>query len=233
MVIPMTLLDHFRSPLSSRRHWHSFHNAWATYLAEDLNQRLPQGYFAESNVQFGIEIDVAAFEEEPFSVGNPASDNWQPSPPTQVVPFESALVEQVEVGIFSTEQSTKLIGAIEIVSPANKDRLSQREVFVTKCQSYLEQGVGLIVVDIVTTRKQSLHTQLMKQIGSQPQASASDLYAAAYRSIVTESPQVEIWFEHLAIGQSLPTLPLWLKEGGCFPVDLAQTYDRTCKAQRI
>jgi Protein of unknown function (DUF4058) len=229
----MTLLDHFRSPLSSRRHWHSFHNAWATYLAEDLNQRLPQGYFAESNVQFGIEIDVAAFEEEPFSVGNPADNNWQPSPPTQVVPFESALVEQVEVGIFSSEQSTKLIGAIEIVSPANKDRLSQREVFVTKCQSYLEQGVGLIVVDIVTTRKQSLHTQLMKQIGSQPQTSASDLYAAAYRSIVTESPQVEIWFENLAIGQSLPTLPLWLKEGGCFPVDLAQTYDRTCKAQRI
>ena len=58
----MVLLDHFRSPLSDRRHWHSFHNAWATYLAEDLNQRLPQGYFAESNVQFGIEIDVAAFE---------------------------------------------------------------------------------------------------------------------------------------------------------------------------
>ncbi len=229
----MTLLDHFRSPLSSRRHWHSFHNAWATYLAEDLNQRLPQGYFAESNVQFGIEIDVAAFEEEPFSVGNTVNTDWQPSPPTQVVPFESALVEQVEVGIFSSDQSTKLIGAIEIVSPANKDRLSQREVFVTKCQSYLEQGVGLIVIDIVTTRKQSLHTQLMKQIGSQPQASASDLYAAAYRSIVTESPQVEIWFETLAIGQSLPTLPLWLKEGGCFPVDLAQTYDRTCKAQRI
>jgi Protein of unknown function (DUF4058) len=229
----MTLLDHFRSPLSSRRHWHSFHNAWATYLAEDLNQRLPQGYFAESNVQFGIEIDVAAFEEEPFFVGNIVDTDWQPSPPTQVVPFESALVEQVEVGIFSSDQSTKLIGAIEIVSPANKDRPSQREVFVTKCQSYLEQGVGLIVIDIVTTRKQSLHTQLMEQIGGKPQPSAGDLYAAAYRSIVTESPQVEIWFETLAIDQSLPTLPLWLKEGGCFPVDLAQTYDRTCKAQRI
>jgi hypothetical protein len=194
----MTLLDHFRSPLSDRRHWQSFHSAWATYLVETLNQFLPQNYFAESNVK-----------------------------------FESAMVEQVEVGIFSSERSTKLIGAIEIVSPANKDRPSQREVFVTKCQSYLEQGVGLIVIDVVTARKRSLHAQLMEQIGSQPQPAEGNLYAAAYRSVVLDSPQVEVWFESLELGRSLPTLPLWLKDGGCFPVDLAQTYDRTCKAQRL
>jgi len=33
----------------------------ATYIASDLNQRLPEGF--EPNVQFGIEIDVATFEE--------------------------------------------------------------------------------------------------------------------------------------------------------------------------
>lgn len=59
----MSLQDHFHPPLSVRRHWHAFHNAWATYIASDLNQRLPEGYFAEPNVQFGIEIDVATFEE--------------------------------------------------------------------------------------------------------------------------------------------------------------------------
>ena len=59
----MALQDHFRPPLSVRRHWHAFHNAWATYISSDLNQRLPEGYFAEANVQFGIEIDVATIEE--------------------------------------------------------------------------------------------------------------------------------------------------------------------------
>ncbi|MEQ9369007.1 MAG: hypothetical protein RIG63_08235 [Coleofasciculus chthonoplastes F3-SA18-01] len=59
----MGLLDHFHPPLSNRRHWHAFHNAWATYIASDLNRQLPEGYFAEPNVQFGIEIDVAAFKE--------------------------------------------------------------------------------------------------------------------------------------------------------------------------
>lgn len=29
----MALQDHFRPPLSTRRHWHAFHNAWATYPA--------------------------------------------------------------------------------------------------------------------------------------------------------------------------------------------------------
>ena len=57
------LQDHFHPPLSLRRHWHAFHNAWATYIAAALNQQLPAGYFAEPNVQFGIEIDVATFEE--------------------------------------------------------------------------------------------------------------------------------------------------------------------------
>lgn len=49
----MPLLDHFHPPLSQHRHWHAFHNAWATYIAEELNLNLPRGYFAEPNVQFG------------------------------------------------------------------------------------------------------------------------------------------------------------------------------------
>src|SRR5947209_7848969 len=56
-VCSVTLRDHFRPPLGTQRHWHSFHGAWATAIAAGLNQRLPEGYFAEPNVQFGIEID--------------------------------------------------------------------------------------------------------------------------------------------------------------------------------
>lgn len=59
----MPLQDHFHPPLSVRRHWTSFHSCWATCLAADLNRRLPPRYFAEANAQFGIEIDVATFEE--------------------------------------------------------------------------------------------------------------------------------------------------------------------------
>ena len=80
----MALQDHFRPPLSVRRHWHAFHNAWATYISSDLNQRLPEGYFAEANVQFGIEIDVATFEETgSSSLYNTTPDNSIDDLPTE------------------------------------------------------------------------------------------------------------------------------------------------------
>ena len=80
----MPLLDHLHSTLSERRHRHSFHNSWATYISSQLNTLLPEGYFAEPNVQFGVEIDVAAFEERS---GTPATQ-WTPSPPRASVPIE-------------------------------------------------------------------------------------------------------------------------------------------------
>lgn len=79
------LQDHFRPRLSLRRHWHALYNAWATYLASDLNTLLPEGYFAEPNVQFGIEIDVAAFEEGASVIGG--TGGWNPPAPTQTIPF--------------------------------------------------------------------------------------------------------------------------------------------------
>src|SRR5690348_16876888 len=135
--------DHFRPPLSTRRHWHAFHNAWATYLASDLNSRLPDGYFAEANVQFGIEIDVATFDE---SGGEVSSSGWSPPAPVQTIPFVAA-TDIVEIVVYDSTAGPVLAAAIELVSPANKDRPAHREAFVSKCETYLQVGAGLIVVD--------------------------------------------------------------------------------------
>src|SRR5207244_1868906 len=131
------LHDHFRPPLSLRRHWHAFHSAWSTYLASHLNDQLPEGYFAEPNVQFGIEIDVAAWKEpEPAAIS--FSPSWQAPPPTQTVPI-ALLSDVVEVLVYSREGGPTLAGAIELVSPANKDRLAHRDALVSKCAAYLQQ----------------------------------------------------------------------------------------------
>ena len=120
----MALLDHFRPPLSDRRHWQAFHHSWATYLSALLNERLPAGYFAEANVQFGIEIDVAAFEEGAAAMaGGPP---WVPLPPHRSVPVAQTGAV-VEVGSFSRTGGPVLAGAVELVSPANKDRPAHRD----------------------------------------------------------------------------------------------------------
>jgi Protein of unknown function (DUF4058) len=239
----MTLQDHFRPPLSLRRHWHAFHNAWATYIASDLNAKLPEGYFAEPNVQFGIEIDVAAFDDD-FSeaVGESGNKNfvlnletdWIPSPPSQSLPFLPT-AEAVEVNIFNTEGGPVLAGAIELVSPANKDRASHRNAFVSKCETFLSQGIGLIIVDVVTERKANLHNELLKRIGGDTLSFFDiDLYATSYRPVERKGQiQIDIWQEAMTIGSPLPTLPLWLRGNNCLPVDLDGIYQRTCRESRI
>jgi hypothetical protein len=225
----MPLLDHFHPPLSERRQWHSFHSAWAVMIAMDLNRLLPPGYFADPNVEFNIEIDVAAFEEE-----RPAAEivSWTPPAPTLTAPM-ALITDVVEVAVYNTEAGPVLIGAIELVSPANKDRPETRDAFVSKCASYVQQAVGLIVVDLVTSRRADLHADLLQRVtGVTP--SRSELWAAAYRPWQSgEQTSLQVWHEPLAVGAPLPTLPFWLKNGPCIRVDLDATYMRTLQEQRM
>ena len=71
----------------------------------------------------------------------------------------------VEVGIFSRSGGPQLAGAVELVSPANKDRPLHREAFMSKCATYLQAGVGLVIVDVVTERPADLHRELLLRLG--------------------------------------------------------------------
>lgn len=229
----MPLYDHFRPPLSVRRHWHAFHNAWATFLASHLNQFLPAGYFAEPNVQFGIEIDVAVSAEGEFHVAETAV-GWTVPLPTQTVPV-AIVSDVVEVLVYGREGGPVLAGAIELVSPANRDRLEHRAAFATKCAAYLQQGIGLVIVDVVTNRRANLHEELLTRVNSPDKATLeADLYAVAYRLVERAGqPSLDIWQYPLHVGQGLPTLPLWLHGSVCLGVDLESTYLRTCHEQRV
>jgi hypothetical protein len=224
------LLDHFHPPLSDRRHWHAFHNAWATYLSSQLNALLPERYFAEANVQYRIEIDIAELEE---SRARPPAPGWQPPPAQASVPID--LTEAVvEVGIFSRSGGPVLAGAVELVSPANKDRPAHRDALVSKCASYLQAGVGLVIVDVVIDRTADLHRELLLRFRVADPGPGPDLFGAAYRPVERAGAgALDIWREPIAVGMPLPTLPLWLRGGLCLPVELETAYQRTCVEQRV
>jgi hypothetical protein len=233
------LQDHFHPPLSLRRHWHAFHNAWATFISSQLNTCLPEGYFAEPNVQFGIEIDVATFEENAGAVrsarnGESGGSTWSAGPPTLTIPM-AIITDVVEVLLFANHGGPTLAGAIELVSPANKDRESQRDAFVSKCAAYLQQGIGLLVVDVVTERSANLHDELVTRFrATEVSPLATELYTVSYRPVQREgNTSVDTWIENLSVGQPLPKMPLWLRGGIDLPVELNLTYERTCSELRI
>lgn len=243
----MALRDHFHPPLAVRRHWHSFHNAWATAIAVNLNTHLPDEYFAEPNVQFGVEIDVATLQEpdepnrsngstgrEVAAVSVASASASTPPEPVQTLPFQPA-TDTVEVMIYNTEAGPTLVGAIELVSPANKDRAAHRDAFVSKCETLLRQGVGLVIIDIVTNRKSNLHNQLLARVVDGQDELVADLYAASYRSVErSEEPHLDIWTESLTLADALPiSVPFWLRGDIYLPLELKSTYERICQELRI
>jgi hypothetical protein len=236
----MPLLDHFHPPLSIRRHWESFHSAWATKLADELNERwMPEGYFAEESTHAGAgaAIDGATFQE-PLTGTAPGDSTtatlptrvWAPPKPELSVP--AVFPEDFEVEVYSTEGGYRLVAAIELISPANKDRPETRRAFATKCASLLYRGIGLVIVDIVTSRQANLHDEIVRMLGatSSPGAPGTGLYAVAYQPIRRqEAEQIDIWPRMLALGQPLPQLPLALRGDLCVPVDLEGTYLDVCR----
>ena len=72
---------------------------------------------------------------------------------------------EYEVRIFDLERERTLVAAIELVSPANKDRPESRQAFVAKCAALLRKGVAVSLVDLVTIRRFNLYAQLMEFIG--------------------------------------------------------------------
>ena len=243
----MPLLDHFHPPLHGPRRWEGFHHAWATFIAQQLNQQtLPPGYFAESEISLGpeLEIDVAAMDSGGTPVpggiagGDAATAVWSPPRPGITAKVDYSHLEGYEVRVYQDLGGAQLRGAIELVSPANKDRAGTRRTFAAKCAGYLRQGVGLVVIDVVTARTADLHAELFEvlEASAHPQGwkSPTGLYTVGYRPVtVRPEPWLEAWPEPLALGKPLPTMPLWLAPDLCVPVLLEESYLATCDSLRI
>jgi hypothetical protein len=241
------LFDHFRPPVEFDLPWESLHAGWATYLATALNQRwLTRDFIALEHAHCGpyVEIDVGTFERS-GSTSSPSMSNGGGSvatvaevyaPPQALVAIPAVFPDRFEVRVFTTREGRRLVGAIELISPGNKDRAEERQAFVAKCASYLHQGVSVVLVDIVTSRRANLHNELLGWLkapaGQLPQE--VHLYASAYRPVLRDkSPQIDIWAQPCAVGTPLPTMPLRLLGDLFVPVEFEATYLEICRQRRL
>lgn len=240
----MPLLDHFHPPLYPHHHWESFHSNWATRIADGIAGLLPADFQVEEHTHAGVgfDIDVAASRESTSDVASngPAlatlvAPTYAPPLPNRTIP--AAFPDTFEVRVFSTADGLTLVGAIELVSPGNKDHPLQRLAFATKCASYLAQGVSLIVMDVVTSRQANLHNDIMRLMEAAPDLDfAADvmLYAAAYRPVIRgQQEEIDLWMRPLALGTPLPTLPLRLTGDLFVPVDFEAAYQEACRRRRL
>jgi hypothetical protein len=141
--------------------------------------------------------------------------------------------DEYEVRVYDASRGRRLVAAVEIVNPANKDRPEKRNAFVGKCAALIRKGVAVSIIDLVTTRQFNLYAELMRFVGhSDPtmMPESPHLYAATCRCLLREPQAVlESWSHALAVGQPLPRLPLWLAEALVIPLDLEQSYEQACR----
>jgi hypothetical protein len=249
----MPLRDFFHRPLADECDWSTLHGTWITTILQRLNRSvLKKPYAARSFVRLGtqVEVDVSTlkrqgaaslFDTTNGGAGGVATAVRQQvyTPPT---PPLSSGVEFVETDLFEVKVyrgsgAWKLVAAVELVSESNKDREEARRTFAIKCASYLQKGVSIVVVDTVTNRSAELHNDLCELLGlpaGMRWASPTGLHVVAYRVTKQgDQHQLDAWPFPLALGEPLPTVPLWLAPDLAMPLELELTYADACESLNI
>ena len=224
---------------TDERGWDSVHPFWLAYLVEWVQPRLPEGYKAFLG---GVPaLTVASGNGKP----DVSVRQWAPLPAAEAVTADTAVLEpdlEASVAFRLDPQPAvhvdfhgRLIAAIEIVSPRNKDRADAKETYGNRYLGYLRLGVHLMLVDVLPRpRGYSFSDVITSSLGIELPPLPPP-FAAAYRvgEVVPVGDDVGslmgLWRRPLRIGQPLPTLPLPLSVHRAIVIDMEETYLRAAK----
>jgi hypothetical protein len=207
---------------------------------------LPEAYSAGPTVHLGtiFEVDIRALRaaSDPTNAhdlegnvnGGVAVAVY--APPKALEP-RLPMQDVYEIRIYDSRRNRRLVAVIEIVSPSNKDCPQTRASNVAKIADLLKQGVCVSLIDVVTTSYFNLYAELLEfleiadpALGNEP----PPISAATVRLRLDGNRRLlDSWYHPLALGRSLPTIPIWLTETRAIPLDLESSYEETCRTLRI
>ncbi len=246
----MPIRDHFHPPMGHAWPWEPIHSGWISEIASRLNELLPRDFLALDRMRIsgGLEIDIGTAVDEESLLAKPTNGTHgvgtavavAPSvytPPNALGSVRFDIPDEIEVQIFDDRYGRKVVGAIELVSPANKDRPESRESFIAKCLNYLASGSSVVVVDFVTERRANLHNEIVQRLGAPATLELPEdtqLYAASYRPVSRKKvTAIDVWTHAFSVGDALPTMPLRLIADQFVPVELETTYTEACRRRRL
>jgi hypothetical protein len=217
--------------------WEMLHYLWIAEVARWLKPKLPTGYRTFIGRSPVLTVDIPGIPDAGVRNGAPETNGESTGQ------LESDTAGEPDYGPVQVAQVTlapdryvyvaregRLVAAVEIVSPANKDRPSRRAAAAVRYAAYLQNGVHLLLIDLLPRPTGfSFADAIAEEVGIPDQEPLPPPFASGYhvgeRSAAGEST-LEIWRRPLAPGQLLPTLPLWLDSQRSIPVDLEATYMR-------
>ncbi len=211
--------------------WEGVHDIWLVELLRDVKAKLPAAYRAY--IGSTPALSVGAGDEKP----DVAVRRWQDEVPPAASP-EGWAPDSEAVALLRSDPQTavhvltrgRLVAAIELISPRNKDRPSSREIYLSRCLVYLVQGANLLLVDVHPRPLAfSFADRLAAEAEIPGQPPLPSPLAVTYR-VGEEAPSggrlVAVWRRPLTVGQPLPAMPLPLTVHERITADLEGTYRR-------
>lgn len=214
--------------------FHDFHSAWIIHLKEALNGGLlPPGYYAQAEQHAGrVLADVLTLQadvpepEGPVEGGPVAVAEAPPRVGRKVMASPNAAYRATRRTLAVRHVSGhRVVALVEILSPANKDRPSSVGDFVAKVHAALHHGCHLLVVDLYPPGPhdpQGIHAAIWESFDPEDYVLPEDrpLTLAAY----VAGPLPEAYLEHVAVGDTLSEMPLFLRPDAYVNVPLEAAY---------
>jgi len=215
--------------------FHNFHYRWLAAIMDRLNAGvLPDGYFAMAEQSVGKpQGDVVALRlgdgyDPEAGAGGTAVAVARPRT-TFVVPADDVEHYARKVNRIAVRHPLGDVAAvIEIVSPGNKSSRSAARTFAEKAADLIQQGVNLLVVDILPPGPRDPHG-VHKLIWDEFQDAPFELPAGRPLTVASyqAGPVRTAFVEPAAVGAPLPDMPLFLAGDGYVTVPLDETYQAT------
>jgi len=223
--------------------FHAFHHRWISAISDALNQGiLPPDYYAlpeQHAAGFGPDVLTLHGSRAP----EPDSDTSAHRGGAGLV-IERPRLEptaETDMEFYRRKQNAivvrhvsgdRVVAMIEIVSPGNKSTRHALRSLVEKAAQLIEKGVHLLLVDLFPPGRrdpQGLHAAIWEEIAGQEYEPPADkpLAVMAYESGLA----VRAYVRHLAVGDALPEMPLFLERDACITAPLEQTYQLAFAAQ--
>jgi hypothetical protein len=218
--------------------FHHFHTAWITHLSETLKGILPKGYYARAEQHLGRKQgDVLALHAT-----DPDEHTQVPEPPpggtiavAEAPPKVSRRLEASPAAKGGRRTLTirhvsghRIIALVEILSPSNKSSADSVREFVQKAVAALRARIHLVLVDLFPPNPhdpEGMHAALWEHLAPEPYElpEGKPLTLASYAA----GPTTIAYLEHVAVGDPLVDLPLFLTSERYVNLPLAATYETT------
>ena len=142
------------------QHWGDIHTRLMVYISDQISDQLPSDLQARVEESVSVDLDesprwiypdITVVElPDASAAAAVAVANAVITEPT-IIPLPNEKPTQRHIEIVDLNSGNRVVTAIELLSPANKQEEAGRSAYRRKQREYIEAGVNLVEIDFIRT----------------------------------------------------------------------------------